>query len=185
MIWYIFVISAFAGGFMVDAKVPVEVRIAEQSYLKLYYPGQARMEYPAGPVDITLMVNGHPSIINVEIPTEGYTQLVVGRNGTSISEQRVTTEAKASSPVTFRAVGLESMQIRLNNAKHTVAPEKEMQHTLATGTHKLEIRNEAGTLVWAKGILNVSGKEPVIIQLSEGRLPEVIGLESDFSSSGW
>ena len=185
MIWYFFVISAFAGGFIVDAQVPVELRIGEQAYVKLYYPGQTRMEFASGEVDMTVLVNGNPSSVRMNIPETGYAQLVVGRNGTSIADKTIHAEIMAESPVTFRAVGRESVQIRLNNQKHLVSPEREFKQTLATGTHKLEIRNEGGTLVWAKGVLNVSGKEPVVLQLSEGRLPEVIGLDSEFSSSGW
>ena len=184
MIWYFFVISAFAGGFIVDAQVPVELRIGEQTYVKLYYPGQTRMEYAPGDVDMTVLVNGNPSTVRMDIPESGYAQLVVGRNGTSVAERTTQSEVKAESPVTFRAVGRESMQIRLNNTKYSVSPDHELKQTLSTGTHKLEIRNEEGTLVWAKGVLNVSGKEPVVLQLSEGRLPEVIGLDSEFSSSG-
>ena len=85
------------------------------------------MEYAPGEVDMTVLVNGNPSTVRMDIPESGYAQLVVGRNGTSVAEKTTQSEVNAESPVTFRAVGQESMQIRLNNTKYSVSPRQRVE----------------------------------------------------------
>jgi hypothetical protein len=184
MLWIIWTAVALAGGILVEAQVPVEVLVEDRPYVKMFYPGQARFDWELGTVEVTLMIQGKPRKISVEVPETGYIRVIAGRHGVSHDTPPEQTAAATESQVIFRAVGREPVQLRLGAQRHVVAPQQEFTTTLTTGKHAVEVRNLDGTLIWARGHLNLSGQEDVIVQMLEGRLPEVIGLGSQFLSSG-
>ena len=184
MIWLLFLASALAGNVIIDNEVPVEVRIEQRTMMKLLYPSQARFEYAAGPTQLTLLVNGEPKNIAIQIPEDGDVRVVVGRNGISHTTDAKPTVAQKETAVTFRALGVEPIQLRLGNKRHVVTPDEEFSTTLQSGRHPVEIRNLEGTLLWAAGQLELSGLENVVVQLIEGRMPEVVGKGSQFYVRG-
>ena len=184
MIWNLFLASALAGTVIIDNEIPVELRIEERTVMKLLYPSQARFEHEAGETPLTLLINGKPKQITVDIPKTGAVRVVVGRNGISHTVNKTPTEAKENTQVVFRALGVEPLQLRLGTVRQVVTPDEEFSTTLPTGRHPIEIRNLDGTLLWATGQLELSGYEEVVVQLVEGRMPEVIGHGSQFYTRG-
>ena len=184
MIWNLFLASALAGTVIIDNEIPVEVRIEQRTVMKLLYSAQARFEHSPGKTQLTLLVNGKPKEIAVDIPETGSVRVIVGRNGISHTVDQTPVEAKEQTEVVFRALGSEPLQLRLGTKRHIVTPDAEFSTTLPTGRHPIEVRNLDGTLLWAAGQLELSGLEQVIVQLVEGRMPEVIGHESQFYTRG-
>jgi hypothetical protein len=179
-----YAVMALAGGVIIDAEVPVELRVEGRPYLTLLYPAQARFEHPKGATELTLFVNGVPRKITVQIPETGHVRVVVGRNGVSHSTPDDDTPVAKDSTVVFRAIGLESVQLRIDGERHFVSPKQPLSVKLTTGRHPMEVRNNEGTLIWAKGILELSGRENVVVQMTEGRMPEVVGSGSQFLTKG-
>lgn len=180
MLWMFFIAAAFGGGIVVDANLPVEVLIEDQPYVKMFYPGQARFERDAGPVTLTLMVQGKPQRLNVEVPATGYAQIIVGRNGVSNGAPVPESTQEITSEVVFRTMGQETIQLRIGKERHIITPGKEFATVLSKGKHRIELRNIDGTLIWARGHLDLSGQQDVVVQMLAGRLPEVVGQGSQF-----
>ena len=185
MLWIFWITIALGGGIVVDAEVPVEVRIEEQPYVKMYYPGQARFEWTPGTVDVTVLINGKANVLTLLVPEIGHVQIIAGRNGLSHDKTVTPLPVAESTGVIFRTSGPDSIQIRLNKARHQVSPGLDLAHSLPSGKHNIEIRNSAGTIIWARGQLDLSGREDVVVQLSAGKMPEVVGLDSHFIAAGW
>lgn len=175
---------AFGGELHIDAKVPVEVYIDSQPVAQLYYP--ARLEIPrgAGPTQFTFMVNGAARKLTLDVPEKEVLQIIVGRNGITHSKMSHNETPAQPREVAFRATGRESVRIRLAGELRMVNPGEELILELAPGAHPFELRNARGTLIWARGMLNISGQSNVVVQMSEGRMPEVIGAGSRFQASG-
>jgi hypothetical protein len=72
-------------------------------------------------------------------------------------------------------VGGGSAQVRVDGARHHLSGGDRITLTLAPGPHAMSVRSQDGTSVWAAGTLSVSGGAPVIVQIAEGRMPEVGG----------
>jgi len=185
MIWMLLTALAFGGGVVVDAKVPVEILVDDQPYAKLFYPAQVRLDRKSGPVRLTLMIQGNAKNIDVAIPKSGYAQVVVGRNGVSNGAPIQEATTGEDSKVVFRTMGLETIQLRLGKERHIITPGKEFSVALSKGKHRLELRNMDGTLIWAKGHLDLSGQEDVVVQMLAGRMPEVVGQGSQFLTTDW
>ena len=180
MLWILWIAAAVAGGMVIDAEVPVQVLVNDRPYVQMYHPGQSRFDYKPGPAEVTLLINGKPKRLAVTIPETGHLQLIVGRNGISHAQEDNKTPASTETEVVFRAMGTEAVQVRLGEKRHIISPDAAFSTSLTTGRHLIEVRNNDGTLIWAKGQLELSGLENVVVQLAEGRMPEVIGNGSQF-----
>lgn len=173
------------GHIVVDARVPAEVLFDGQMVGQLYFPSTLRVEVPAGEHTLRIYTNGVHEDLAIDVPSDDELQVLVGRTGTTVegqelslpSEQEEVTEVA----VQFRVHGTEPVRMVLGKRRFDLATDEQVDVTLKPGSHKLSLRNEDGTVIWASGMLRLTGPEDVVVQITEGRMPEVGG-GGEFSS---
>jgi hypothetical protein len=174
MLWIGLLALCFAGDVVVDAEVPVEILVDGAPRAQTYGPAQVVLPVEAGERTLRVYVAGKPREIRLEVPQDGTTRVAVGRTG--LSAERVASEDPADeAPVELRLVGDESLRVFLGEDRLSLAPGQQHRVDLARGEHPLQLRSADGLIVFATGTLDVRGTGPVVVQLSEGRAPEVIG----------
>jgi len=177
--WMLWLASvAFAGHLVVDAKVPAEIWIGGELAGQVAIPGALSFEEPAGKVEVTVVIAARPDKIEVDIPDQGEARVIVGRTGITTGEPQAHAappkDAPASYSVEFRSAGSEDMELTLGDQRIPLAPKQVEKIDLAPGSYPLSIRNETGTVIWAHGTLDVGG-EGLVVQVADGRMPEISG----------
>jgi hypothetical protein len=177
--------SALAGsvGLFVDAKVPVEVRLEGVKLGELYYPGEVQWDVSAGRHTLRVYTNGTPTDVPLDFVVGREVHVLVGRNGVSTTEQAATAVASGPATVEFRLVGSGAAQIRLDSKPTPLGPGEKVSLTVPSGNHPLSVRSADGTVIWATGNLEVDGG-PLVVLITEGRMPEVSGAGSFHAGGG-
>lgn len=174
--------TALAGELVVDARVPVEIEVQHQKIAVLYEPGIVRFVRDPGPLSLVVLTDGNPTAVDVTIPKEGAAVLLVGRSGiTSSLDQPLAIPGPTS--IELRNGGARAVQIRLDGKAYTVEPSRPQVVALPTGSYRFEVRDPSGTALWAHGRLQVAGGS-VVVQASEGVMPEVAGERARFLPDG-
>jgi hypothetical protein len=165
-----------AGPMFVDARVPVEIMVDGAKLAQLWYPGTARFDVLAGRHVLRLYVDGQPQDVTIEIHAGRETQVLVGRTGVSVTEgPTVATPDVNAVDVEIRVVGGGAAQVRIDAERHRLSGGDRLNLSLAPGPHAMSVRSQDGTAIWAAGTLSLAGGAPVVVQIAEGRMPEVGG----------
>ena len=181
MLWILLALSASAGNLVVDARVPAEVWLSTEMVGKVFRPAELHFEAEAGPTELTIFVDGEPHRVEVEVSETGETRVLVGRTGITTSGPAAGPTPAAEGPlsVDFRVTGREDLVLTVGRDRYRVSPGKTLTLEVASGSHPMTLRSDDGTLLFARGTLEVVS-EGVVVQLSDGRLPEVIGSGGSF-----
>ncbi len=173
---------ALAANLVIDVKVPVEVWLDGELAGQAVLPCELHYERPAGPAELILVIAGRNQPYRVDVPESGVARVVVGRTGVTLSEDEASTpaaEPAAAYVVEIRSASREDLVVVLAGKRLTLAPHEVRTVDLAPGTHTLSVRNPHGTVVWAQGKLHVLGAG-LVVQLTDGRMPEVSGNAGTF-----
>jgi hypothetical protein len=164
-----------AASLVFDCKVPAEVLVDGVKVGQLYFPGLATWRVAPGPHTVRLYVAGTPQDHPLTVEAGGTRTFLVGRSGTTVSDAPTAPPA-ASGParVGIRVVGVPAAQLRIDDRRELVQAGAELVLELAPGPHPMSLRNADGTAIWSTGVLEVGGGA-IILQVSEGRMPEVSG----------
>jgi len=164
------------GPMVVEAHVPVELMVDGVKLAQLWYPGTARFDIVGGSHVVRVYVDGNPQDVNVDIQPGSETHVLVGRTGVSVTkaETQPASDVDAVS-VELRVVGGGAAQIRVDGERHHLSGGDRLTLTLPPGSHAMSVRSSDGTAIWAAGTLSLTGGAPVVVQIAEGRLPEVGG----------
>jgi hypothetical protein len=182
MLW---MAASLAGELVVDAQVPTEVQVGGHTIAQLFQPAVLHFALAAGPTRVTLMVSGAPRDLDVTIPAIGALTIVVGRTGITAGEEPQPSVAGATGRVEFRVAGSAGVQVQVDEARHVLAPGQTLTLDLVGGPHRMSVRDRSGTLIWARGTLQIDGApDPFVVQLSEGHAPEVAGAGGAFHPDG-
>lgn len=168
---------ALAGDLVVDAKVPVAVSVDGPQVAELYQPALLRLPLDDGPHKITLLVAGNPSVHELVIGDTPVV-LLVGRSGTTVGASDAEPPpvlAGGDVPVRFRTASRDRLLLQVGGQRVVVAPGIGLTLPLALGEHDMTVRSPDGTSIYARGILVVSGAGDLVVQLSEGKMPETSG----------
>ncbi len=165
------------GHLRVDARVPVELLVDGHRLAELVLPAELRVEVPAGSRVLRAYINGTPQDMTIDVPSEGEMVVIIGRTGLTAGVAGVAAPSAPVGPVLveIRVVGSEPIQVRVDRQKLQVGVGDTASVTLTPGAHEVSIRNSAGTVIWATGTLDVEGTAPMILQIAEGRAPEISG----------
>jgi len=174
--------AALAGELLVEAQVPADVFVEGNHVAQLFYPSSLRVEFAPGPIVLTVVVEGLPAKVDLEIPEVGTAVLVVGRTGITTGQQPPEPVDAEPRDIEFRLGGPEHVLFSLAGERIQLGPGEVVTRRLEPGNHALSVRSSQGTIVWAQGQLVVDGTSPFVVQLSEGHLPEVVGRGGDFRS---
>lgn len=162
------------GWLKVDARVPTELYVDGHLVAELVYPAELRLSVPAGQRALRAWVHGSARNLSVDVPVEGEANVLVGRTGvTAGSPTAAAPQVTGPAEVQVRVVGDDAVQVRIGHERWQVGPGEVVRLTLAQGAHDLSVRNLAGTVIWATGLLDVGG--PMVLHIAEGRAIEVSG----------
>lgn len=180
--WFLSPCVALAGSVVIDAAVPIDVFVNTEALARLYVPGIVTLPLDDGPRKLQIWVDGNPHEVSIDVPVVGVTTVMVGKNG-------ITTAAPNApdvpvGPVEFRVAGRAEVMFTLDDQRHHLAPGEVLKVELTEGNHMISVRDASGTQIWAKGLLTVKEPRGVIVQLSEGRMPEVAGTGGRFVPDG-
>jgi len=173
-----------AGTLRIDIKLPAEVLLDGVKLAETYVPAQLSFEVVAGPHLLRVYTHGDPHDLPIEVEAGDALSVVVGRTG--MSGDRTTGTAPDPNgivPVEFRVLDGMASTIRIDGGKHTIPQGDRLTLDLPVGTHPVSVRSADGTIIWATGRLTLGGHEGVVVQVAEGRLPEVSG-DARFDPSG-
>jgi len=162
------------GLLVVQAEVPVEVAVDSRPVAQVFSRSTLHIPARVGERQVVIYVGGTPHKMRVDVPAQGAAHVVVGRTG-------ITTRIDAPADVAdvarveLRVVGDEGLRLTLGQQRYRLSPGEQQALELDRGVHDLEIRSGDGLAVYATGDLLVRGTGTVVVQLSAGRAPEVIG----------
>jgi hypothetical protein len=176
--------AAEMGTLVIDARVPAEVLIDGHKVVQLFTSATVDLNVAPGKRRLRVYVNGSPQEHPIEILPTGATLVIIGRTGITTGQRDALppTDASAIAQVRFRAAGDVASQVRIDGKILRVQPEEISPIELVSGRHDISIRSLDGTAIWAKGVLTLDGGD-VVIQIAEGRLPEVAG-DGHFTAHG-
>jgi hypothetical protein len=174
MWWMVWTSLAAAGQLVVDARVPTEVHVDGHPAVELFTAAVVNLELPPGKVNLTVYINGKPAKYAVDIPEKGSATLLVGRTGVTTGTSAAAPAGTGPQGVEFRVSGASAVMVQVDNDRHKLSPGQSITVELTAGEHRLAVRDESGTTIWARGVLAVGGN-PLVVQVSEGRVPEIAG----------
>ena len=167
--------AALGGDLLVQASVPTEIHIDGFPAVELFREGEVRLPLETGTHALVVWRNGNPEAFEVSVPA-GSTDvvLVVGRTGiTTNNRTQAKPAADADVAVELRVLDGVELLVVIDGQRYRVEPGSTLPLTLKPGAHPMTVRSADGTVVWAQGDLVVEGD--LVVQLSDGRLPEVPG----------
>lgn len=170
------------GTLVVDAAIPVEVAVDGRPVAQIFQASVVHIPVRIGSRKVTLLLNGAPTRLLVDVADEGESQIIVGKTGIT-TRQAAPTDAADEAPVELRIVGDEGLRLTLDNQRYRLSPGDSQTLELTRGDHTVEIRSGDGLALYARGDLLVHGTGPVVVQLSAGRAPEVIGRTGSWQPS--
>ena len=166
---------ASAGELVVHAEVPVEVAVDGHTLAQIFRSGRVHLTVPDGERRVVLTVAGNPTVLRLQVSDGAATHVVVGRTGISTRTQATPDTDQGPAVVEIRAVGREGLQFKIADQRFQLSPGDQHTLELPPGRHPVELRSGSGLAIFAAGVLDVQGGGPIVVQLSEGRAPEVVG----------
>jgi hypothetical protein len=70
--------------------------------------------------------------------------------------------------------------VQIGTDRHVVAPREHLDITVLPGIHKMSIRSDDGMSIYARGTLELTGAENLVLTVKEGALPETSGEGMNF-----
>lgn len=172
--WFILCVTVALGGdVVVDAHVPTDVFQGDTALARMFVPSVLTLPMAAGRQELKFWIDGDPHPVFVDVPEEGSITVLVGKNGITSNAQAL--PQGAIGPVEFRVMGKEAVMLVLDDHRYYLGPQDALKLDLSDGRHHLDLRDSNGTVIWARGELTVNDPRGVVVQVSEGRMPEVGG----------
>ncbi len=168
--------SDLGGRLVVQTKLPAEVLVDGAKLAQIWAPATVMFDIEAGPHELRVYTQGEPTNLPIVLKAGKELSVVVGRTGITLEESAVASAPAdaATVPVEFRCVGA-PLQIRLDRERLQLAEGDKVSVDLAPGRHEMSVRNAAGTVMWATGTLEVQPRRGLVVQVSDGRMPELFG----------
>jgi hypothetical protein len=168
---------ALAAEIVVDAKVPVTLRVDGAVAAELRLPGSVRVEVPSGDHRVVLVAGTEEHTWAVTLVDGVPVHLMAGRGGVSMSlpDGREPPVAAGLSDVRFVVSGPVALMVFIDRQRLLVEPGPGRLVPVPVGQHEVSVRSADGAEVYARGVLRVDGGPGLMVQLAEGRLPETNG----------
>ncbi len=170
--------AAVASTLTVDAKLPTEVLLDGRKVAEVWEPARVMVDVPPGEHLVRIYRQGNPTDLRLTFSPGQTIDVVVGRTGITSNLPADDPDDAAPEPpaeVTIELRAIDATQIRVGQERLVLGDGQDRSLGLPVGTHPVEFRNPAGTVIWARGDLVVEPGARVVVQVSSGRLPEVSG----------
>ncbi len=175
---------AQAGELAIETRVPVEVHVDQLPVARLYGPGTAIVPLPAGEHTLAVYRGGVPERLVARADEAGTVRLLVGPSTLSLldapAEATEATAIEAAPPsLQLRAPAGPGAIVLLGGERLTLVPGEPLTITgLEAGSTALEIRSVDGSVIWARGELELVDGDDLVLVVPEGRPLEVFGRAS-------
>lgn len=164
-----------------DSRLPAEIQVDGTTLAQLYQPGTLATRMPVGSHEVVVLTNGRARPLTVDVSSTATAVVLVGRNGLTASARlEPLPEEGGVAPVELRVLGEEEVLVTVDDRRYRMRPGTTRTLTVPVGRHAMSIRSASGTVLWARGHLELSHTTPAIIQITEGRMPEVSGTGATF-----
>lgn len=176
----LFVNPLLASDLEIEADVPIEVVIDGQVAARIYHPATVTLHgLTPGAHELIVFRGGTGTPMGLTLPEEGVSRLLVGRAAMELLDaaDAAETTTLTTGQLELRLEGgLDSALVRLGDQRLTLtAGAPTLLPALPVGEHQVEIRSGDNAVIWARGVLTVSGGDELVIVISEGRTPEIFG----------
>lgn len=164
-----------------DARIPAEIRIGDQTIATLFVAGKLSVAIAPGSYMLTVLTSGMPRSLSVTVEPGSASQIVIGRTGLTAGPVEPGPSFEGTvAPIELRVAGSQDVMVQIGSDRWRVVARGTRRIDVPVGVHPVSVRSGNGTVVWAHGTLEVHNAAPVVIQLAEGRMPEVSGPGSAF-----
>lgn len=170
------------GSVLFDSRLPAEISIDRHMVAQTYIGAKVRVNASVGEHTVKIVTNGQPKLLDIEITQAGTVLVLIGRTGVTTGFQLEAPPGEEGSltKAQLRVAGQRDVMLQIGDQRFRLNPGSTEDVELAVGRHKVSVRSGDGTVIWATGTLEVKTNEPVVVQLAEGRMPEVSGSGSVF-----
>lgn len=176
--------TALAGELVIDAKVPARVAVDGELAAEIYALGRLHLTVADGAHKVVVTVDGTPRALEVQVGARPVV-VFVGRTGLTVDAGPAPVVATLGD-ATVRFVTPEGSRllVQVDGRRVPVPPGGGVPVTLPVGEHTMSVRNADGTQVYARGTLVLRGTGDVVVQITEGRVPETSGEGVSFVADG-
>ncbi|MCB9673591.1 MAG: hypothetical protein H6737_00660 [Alphaproteobacteria bacterium] len=172
------------GRIVFDSRLPAEIQVDNNTVAQLFAPGRLIINATVGPHELQVLTNGTPRTGRVEVPHTGAATVVIGRTGLTTGRTEDEDDADGAAKVEFRVAGDQDVLVQLADDRYRIDAHGQKGVVVPVGSYRMSVRSGNGTVVWASGRLELHQATDVVIQLAEGRMPEVSGGGSSFHPGG-
>ena len=172
--------TALAGELVVESSASIELHLDGMLLARLYQAGAVSFhDIPAGPH--TLSARTHNQAFQLDV-TIGDTPQRVLATTTGLQLLGATTPAPAGlASLELRLGGKVGARVRLGERWYTLSPETPLiLPELPSQVLPMELRSADGTAIWARGELDLRAGDSLVLVISEGQAPLVIGREGSW-----
>mgnify|MGYP004356100219 CR=1 FL=1 len=179
---------ASAADLTFEAQVPTEIYVDDNAVAKMYQPGALRTQVSMGMHTVRIFTNGESTTQTVDFQGRTEATVVIGRTGISWPQDILAVPVGDEAPeiegrVVFRSVADEDVIVTVDRIRETLSPGEERVIVVGAGQHPMTVRNAEGTVIWVRGALHIR-TDDTIVQLADGRMPEVLGAGGQFVADG-
>jgi len=180
---------ASAANLVVEARAPTDVYVDGHPVAKVFYAATLLVPVTDGAHEVTLFSNNETHRQTM-IFRGADARVVLGHSGVTWPAPQggavvaATPDAGSTGgTVLFRSVGRDAVVVQLTGERRRLGAGDSLQVTVPPGPHTLVLRSADSTVIWARGALDISG-DSAVVQISDGRMPEVLGQGGRFRPGG-
>ncbi|MCA9567553.1 MAG: hypothetical protein KC656_06910 [Myxococcales bacterium] len=174
-------VSADTGVVEFDSRLPAEIQLDGHTLAQLYQQGTLRTRAPTGTHEVVVLTNGRARSLTLDVSRTATAVVFIGRNGLTASTRlEPLPEEAGEAPVELRVLGHEEVLVTLGDRRFRMLPGSTKALSVPLGRHEMSVKSASGTVLWAKGHLELTRTTPAVIQITEGRMPEVSGAGTTF-----
>lgn len=173
-------VTSAVGQVMIDARLPSEIRIDGKVMGQLFVKGRLTVDIPVGQHEVVVITNGLTRAITVDIGLIGRTVVLVGRTGLTSTHQVPDDVDEGEATVELRVAGSQPMLVAVDDQRWRLDPRSTKTVKIPVGEHKMSVHSGDGYTLFARGRIELTRSDIAIVQLSEGRMPEVSGVGASF-----
>ena len=176
---------ALAGTVVVDATLPVEVRLNGVPVVQTFGASTVTLPgVPAGRQSFTVYRSGSPTAIDIDVPESDPVRLVVTAD-TLTSDRAPTPDPGVAPRIELTAATGQRFAVVLDGRRFAVLTSQQALRIddLAPGEHQLELRSADHLIVWVRGTLTIQPGDDLRLSVSEGRMVDVFGREGAWTAN--